>query len=349
VSAKTANDRGPTDWPGVLAVAGLLLVSVLLIAGCATATQQDEPGDGVGTVKKDRERTSTSREDIPWDGSRSGIASTKPAAAVCGSKDVRLDVAWRRPANDVVIGVLTIVNQGTEPCLLAVTPSVRLLDGDQVLGTSRPPTPKTAVGGATELVLKPGGTARSDIWWSEWCADTPEAIAVQLRPSRGAAPLRTDPIRVTPPPCTGGGGSVLEAKQFQLPDEDGGVLYADATTLKIQLDLPNEVASGAELKYRVILSNQGRWTVRLEPCPNFRDQLQLPVEGNEEQGWTTSSKDWLRLNCASLGGRLSPGDSASFLMETQIPDGTPSGFAQLRWTLEANNRTIREEEQFLIG
>lgn len=349
MSANTAIDRGRAGRPGVLALTALLLASTLLIGGCASPTTRDDSGDGVGVVRKDRERTSTSKEDIPFDGSHSGIASTKPAAAPCGSKNVRLDVAWRRPADDVVIGALTIVNQGTDACLLAVTPSVRLVDGDRILETSRPPPPKTAVGGPTELVLKPGGSARSDIWWSEWCADSPGLIAVQVRPARGAPPLRSYPVNVTPPPCTGGGGSVLEAKQFQLPDADAGVLYADATTLKIQLDLPDKVASGAELKYRVILSNQGRWTVRLEPCPNFRDQLQLPVKGGGEQGWTSTSKDWLRLNCASLGGRLSPGDSASFLMETRIPDGTPPGFAQLRWTLEANNRTIREEEQLLIA
>jgi hypothetical protein len=344
VSASTGHIRGTALWLAVLAV-----VCALMIAGCARLSPERDSRDGVGVIKKDA-NTSTSREDIPWDGSEQGDTSTKPAAAPCGSKDVRLDVDWHRPASDVVVGVLDVTNQGTGVCLLGTTPSVRLLAGDSVLQTSRPPPPKTAVGGATELVLKPGGQAKADLWWSEWCAATPEAVAVELRPARSAQPLRSEPVRVTPPPCTGAGTSILEAKQFQLPDADSGVLYADATTLKIELDLPNEAASGKPLNYRVILSNPGRWTVRLEPCPNFRDELQLPADSPDarEQGWTSTSKTWLRLNCASLGGRLSPGDSASFQMVTQIPAGTPGGFAQLRWTLEANHRTIREEQQILI-
>ena len=344
MSASTGHVRGPAGWPAVLVVAG-----ALLIAGCAGATTQDDGREGVGVVPKDAGNTSTSREDIPWDGSRQGDTNTKPAATACRAKDVRIDVNWRRPANDVVVGVLTVVNQGAEVCLLATTPTVRLLDGDQVLGTSRPPPPKTAVGGATELVLKPEGTAQADLWWSEWCGGVPAGVAVELVPARNAPPLRSEPVGMTPPPCVASSASVLEAKQFRLPDAGGGVLYADATTLKITLDLPNEVASGSELNYRVILSNPGKWTVRLEPCPNFRDELQLPTGTAGEAGWTSTSKTWFRLNCASLGGRLSPGDSAAFEMITQIPDGTPAGFAQLRWTLEANHHTIREEEQILVG
>jgi len=33
---------------------------------------------------------------------------------------------------------------------------------------------------------------------------------------------------------------------------------------------------------------------------------------------------------------------------TELPPGTPEGFAHLRWTLEANRRVVRAEEQFLV-
>lgn len=346
MSAKTASHARPAARP----LAALALAGAVLLAGCADLAPPEEVRDGVGIVPKER-TTPTSRENIPWDGSTAGNANTKPAAAPCQSQDVRVEVNWRRPANDVVVGVLTVLNQGTEVCLLSTSPSVQLLDGaGQVLETTRPPPPKTAVGGATELVLKPTGEAQAELWWSEWCRDNPGPVAVQLRPAKDAQPLTSQPVRVLPPPCTGDAGSVLEAKQFKLPEAEGGVLYADATTLRIKLDLPDTVRSGEDLRYRVNLSNPGRWTVRLEPCPNFRDELQLP-EGSlngREQGWTSQSESWFRLNCASLGGRLSPGDEANFEMITKIPAGTAAGFAQLRWSLEANGRTIREEEQILV-
>jgi hypothetical protein len=321
----------------------------LLLTGCARVAGPEQEDTGVGIIPKDPV-PSTSTDTIPWDGSEAGNADTRPAAAPCRSKDVRVQVAWRQPDSSAVVGVLSVRNQGTEPCQLAMTPAVKLIGDGVELGTNAPAPPRTAIGGASELVLKPSGTAEADLWWSDWCEQAPERVAVELQPSKGAAPLRSEPAKIIPPPCTDRAGSILEAKQFKLPEAGSGVLYADATTLKIHLLLPDTARSGEALNYRVVLSNPGRWTVRLEPCPNFRDEMQLPNASGElaEQGWTSTSKTWFRLNCASLGGRLAPGASATFEMITQIPEGTADGYALLRWWLEANKRPIKEEAQILI-
>jgi hypothetical protein len=161
--------------------------------------------------------------------------------------------------------------------------------------------------------------------WQNWCGKAPSSMAVRLRFVDGGelqAPIRQlDP---NGPPLTA---------PCNLPGEASTVNISSAGTneatpepalkgLTVEMDVPDQGASGTRVRYFVVLHNTTTRTIRLDPCPSYTESL------GDEHG---ESVTHYRLNCAGAGGRIEPDERVTFEMFLNAPS---PGLYVLSWRLD---------------
>jgi hypothetical protein len=85
---------------------------------------------------------------------------------------------------------------------------------------------------------------------------------------------------------------------------------------------------GQDLVYIVTLTNHGRQTLSLSPCPSYTEHL-TEVNGPN----TATSRSTYLLNC-QMAGQVPAGGSLSFQMKLHVPAQWSPGPAKLLWNLE---------------
>ncbi len=88
-----------------------------------------------------------------------------------------------------------------------------------------------------------------------------------------------------------------------------------------KLDLPASVQAGDQLRYVVDIANPTDADMTLDPCPSYLQQ------GPDDPGKTP-----LQLNCDAVH-EVAAGQTVRFAMQLPIPADTPTGPAQVCWTL----------------
>ena len=97
-------------------------------------------------------------------------------------------------------------------------------------------------------------------------------------------------------------------------------------SLNAKLEIPRTVKAGTTLDYRVVLENQSKETVDLNPCPVYKELIYVV---NGAKGKTNSQV--LQLNCSTVHS-IKPHQKVTYQMVIQVPSET--GLAKFSWQVE---------------
>jgi Domain of unknown function (DUF4232) len=188
--------------------------------------------------------------------------------------------------------------------------------------------PVTTYPESSLLALKPGQAGDVSVTWVNWCDlivqgkphVPPSALRVTLPGGRGSLDMDYNAV----PPCLDPKApSTIGVSDFQpsvIPTERSW------TKAVLQASVPNQpvhARRGGLLRYRVVLRNLSRSTVRLDHCPPYAQQL-VP-SGHVET---------YMLNCRGVEP-LRPGTSVAFAMRLRVPKSSPLGANGLFWDFDA--------------
>jgi hypothetical protein len=273
---------------------------------------------------------------VPWISSPpSQFAERSPASAPCRASDLAVHgpVDFESNGNGGGIAVIALQNKGAGECRLEGSPRVKLVKrgGPQQVNApiQRPPLlfPDTAYPLSSLLAIRPGEYAGLTITWTNWCDPQipgkervpPSAVRITLPNGTGHVDADYNAV----PPC-------LDAKRPSTigvsPWETAKVQPVPAwTTASIKASVPEQpvhAKRGEMLRFRVVLQNTSRATIRFDRCPSYVQQL-VP-KGQVEVHV---------LNCAAAKP-IAPGSSEAFAMQIRVPKDAPAGGNGLFWGLD---------------
>ena len=345
--------RPPSD---ATALAAVLLVTALVLVGCARRAEPRQPDRSVGHAPPvsvipppPRVRRGPT---IPW--RPAPPVKQRPTLTVpgCRGTAMRTELTWQGLHQEAVTGTVQLGNGGAVDCSLPVSPypSFELLDErGTLLPVTAPSSRPAPLPHPSQVVLRPGGGVIAQVYWFNWCRPAPKAVAIRLPLTAGPRPQTSTsaPVAVTPPPCRQPGQpSARDGKAFTLARPAAGAMYGDATSLDLRLRVARSVAAGAALHYRVTLANRGNWIVPLRPCPNYTATVNLRGPGGQ---WTVHHKHRYGLACGPVDGALRPGEQATFELVAAIPAAARPGRSLLTWMIEGHDGSSGTEAEFRVS
>jgi len=283
------------------AVAAVLVAGIALLATALGGTQA-----GAAT---------------PWLNQPARVAAAPAAragAVACAAKDISVRLARRGIVQDGNYAyVYAVRNVSGQTCYVSGYPRVTL--GGKAVAHG----PNVLSVGAGDL--RPGQVAMFALTQTTTpgcsAADSPNGVLKQT-----AEPALM-PAGADEP---GAIGQVLISKCSRNAVTAVGLAPAEPrpdalSRLSVRLDMPKTATAGQTLNFQVVLTNPGRKSIRLSPCPSY------------EIGISVAGEHAYRLNCAD--SVIAAGQSRVFDMEYMLPAGTQAGLAKIGWLLLNPSRT----------
>jgi hypothetical protein len=338
------------------ALAAVLVVTALVLVGCARRAEPLQPDRSVGHAPPVSVIPPPPRlrpgPVIPW--RPAPPVKQRPTLTVpgCRGTAMRTELTWQGLHQEAVTGTVQLVNGGAVDCSLPLLPypSFELLDErGTLLPVTSPLSRPAPLPHPNQVVLRPGGAVIAQVSWFNWCRPAPKAIAIRLPLTVGPRPQTSTsvPVAVTPPPCRQPGQpSARNGRTFTLARPAAGAMYGHATSLDLRLQVPRSVTVGAPLHYRVTLANRGNWIVLLRPCPNYTVTVNLRGPGGH---WTVYHKHRYGLACGPVGGALRPGEQATFELVAAIPATARPVHSLLTWMIEVHDGSYGTEAEFRVS
>jgi hypothetical protein len=300
----------------------LVLSCLLLAAGCDSGSK--------------RARVEATGPAVRWTPERpSQLAERPPARRRCHAADLRL----RGPIKFIArlqggIALVSLWNEGKQPCRLTGRPSVRILKagGPKQAQHPVPPTPsnfpEVAYPASSLLALRPGEPAALTLTWDNWCdlirqgqrAVPPRAIRITLPGGRGHLDADYNAV----PPCVDPAlPTAIGVSRFQ-PSllRSSGRPWSNAFLKASVPGQPVHARRGGMLRFRVVLKNTSKTTARFDRCPAYIVQL---VPAGTVQAYL--------LNCGAADP-IEPGQAEAFAMRVIVPRSSPTGPNGLFWGLD---------------
>jgi uncharacterized protein DUF4232 len=260
---------------------------------------------------------------VPWidqPGSLS-LGSPMPGPALptagppCAGSDVRPTYDGGEHGAGVVFHRFSFTNVSATTCALRGTPNVVATEPGKPSVTATPAALFTVV----PVALPPGGQSQLEMQTMNECdanhsgagpATTYHALTIAI-PGGGdvAVPVNLDPE------C----GLYVGEFGVQAPDPVYPTPPLAGATFK--LELPASVKAGDQLRYVVDIANPTDADMALDPCPSYL-----------EQGPGDPGKTPLQLNCDAVHD-VPAGETVRFAIQLPVPADTPTGPAQVCWTV----------------
>jgi hypothetical protein len=267
--------------------------------------------------------TPSARGVVPWidrPGSAS-LGSPLPASPLptagppCAASDVAAAYNGAEGAAGSLILLFTFTNVSAKTCALRGTPQVVATEPGKRPVTATPANLFTVV----PVALSPGGHTHIDMQTMRDCAAN----------HAGAGPVSTYHALVMSMP---GGGRVtvpaivdvecgLYVGEFGVQPPDPVYPTPPLTGATFKLELQASVKAGEQLRYVVDIVNPTDADMVLDPCPSYL-----------QRGPGDPGKTPLRLNCDDVHD-VPAGETVRFAMQIPVPADTPTGPAQVCWTV----------------
>lgn len=265
---------------------------------------------------------------VPWVDQTGSLAITSPLppapvptdGPACAAADVAVSPLGQNGGGGHTYQTFAFRDAGPRPCILRGHP--------RAVATEPGKQPVVAAnggffaGGLVPETMTPGGvTTDLNLETERDCA------------ARGAGPGNwpTSIYHTVTVSIPGGGDVVLRGSfdvecglyvsEFGVPPADPVYptpLLAGAT---ITLELPSSVKAAEHLRYVVGIGNPTSADMVLDPCPSY-----------SQQGPGDPGKTPLLLNCGAVKD-VAAGQSVRFAMQILVPADTPTGPAQVCWTV----------------
>jgi hypothetical protein len=231
------------------------------------------------------------------------------------------------------VALVPLRNVSGRACRLTGRPSVIFLKegGPAQVVKPFPNTPanfpETTYPASSLLALRPGESGDVTIAWDNWCDPVvpgrphvpPSALRITMPAGRGhidtdynAVPRCVDPNAPT----------TIGVSSFQPNLIARGRPWTNAILRASVPGQPVHARRGSVLRFRVVLHNASRTSVRFDRCPAYAQQL---VPRGSVQVYS--------LNCRAAHP-IRPGKSVAFAMRMRVPPGAPAGSNGLFWELD---------------
>ncbi len=264
-----------------------------------------------------------------------------PGTPACTASGLVAVAANSQGATGYVLVPIVFAGSGAVACFLDGTPRVVLLDsrGHDLAFAQRPPySPAEAPGPA---LVEPGpapdphtglkvGQASLTIDWEsqpESCLGQAPALVAGARidiPGGGAITTQITSVPAAYA-CQGVGVSSFYGPQMPVETSPPPALP------EAVLHAANSARAGQRFTYTVTLSNATREPMDLVAnCPNYFEGLMT------DDGLSVTGKQIYRFNCGPAG-TLSPGRTATFEIELDVPAAVPHGQYRLTFLLSLTN------------
>ncbi|HEX7312224.1 MAG TPA: hypothetical protein VF232_13705 [Gaiellaceae bacterium] len=301
-----------------LAIAIALLLAVA--AGCSSGSKSSEADSGPPPV--------------PWISTKPPqVAERSPVTTPCRASDLRIPGPVKFvPRLQGGIALVTIRNVG-RACRLTGRPRVIFVKKggpvqvEKPIATTRANFPEATYPPSRLFALRRGESGALTVTWDNWCDPVvkgvphvpPKAIRITLPARRGDldADYNAVPPCVEPDQPTTIGVSRFQPSLVRLAGR-----WSDAFLRASVPGQPLHARRGGPLRFRVVLTNPSRTTVRFGRCPAYAQQL-VPA----------GTVEVFTLNC-SAANQLKPGGSQAFAMRVRVPKEAPTGPNGLFWELD---------------
>ncbi len=307
--------KKPTAWPLAF------LISAAILSSCGSASTSLQSTTKVQVTSTANPVVTAS---VPWIDKLATIPATTvvpaPSLPKCLPAELKVGIVtfgfataqegWRVP----------ITNTGTQPCLLPnhVSKITAIgTSGNRVTLSNGP-----LVEPAPPIILKPGIAKIYGILSAAFC-DAAGLVqpfrhysSVEMTLPAGNLDLSKLVLRL----CSD--------KVFSGFQQSGSAPPAPGTvaSLNAKLEIARTVKAGTTLDYRVVLENQSKETVDLNPCPVYKELIYVV---NGTKGKTNSQV--LQLNCSTVYS-IKPHQKVTYQMVIQVPSET--GLAKFSWQVE---------------
>jgi hypothetical protein len=301
-----------------LALTIALLLAVA--AGCSSSSKSSETDSGPPAV--------------PWISTKPPqIAERSPVTTPCRASDLRLSRQVKFvPRLQGGIALVTISNAG-RTCRLTGRPRVTFpkkggpVQVEKPIATTRANFPEVTYPPSSLLALRSGESGALLVTWDNWCDPIVKGVphvppkAIRIKLPAGGGSLDADYNAV--PPCVDPNQpTTIGVSRFQPSLVPSARRWSDAFLRASVPGQPLHARRGGLLRFRVVLTNASRTTVRFGRCPAYAQQL---VPAGTVEVYT--------LNCRAAHP-LEPGGSLAFAMEVRVPNGTLIGANGLFWELD---------------
>lgn len=238
-----------------------------------------------------------------------------------------------------MVGWLDVTNVGPRPCLLDGTPRlIELRSGSSIIASvAYAPEPGPGPGESASpaaVLIRPGDRAGAMLMWTNWCAAMRPVVGSLLvtLPSGGssieARPSSPGPGFFGVPRCDQPtAGSTLTSWSF-VPEPPPPPPY-EPQPASVALSVPPSAAAGGDLAFVVTLTNDGTAPASLQPCPTYTEDLLVAGRALKPP-----ASEQFQLDCAAIGGQLSPGASLTLQMHYPIPADVAAGPVELVWGMD---------------
>ncbi len=272
---------------------------------------------------------------VPWIAAKPAqVAEREPVARACRAEDLEPPKQVKFvPRLRGGVALVPLRNVSDRACRLVGRPGVVFVkDGGPVQVVKPFPTtpanfPETTYPASSLLALRPGESGDVTIAWDNWCDPVvpgqphvpPSALRITLPAGRGS--IDTD-YNAVPPCIDPNSPATIGVSVFQPNLVRTGRPWTNAFLRATVPGQPVHARRGAVLRFRVVLHNASRTTVRFDRCPAYAQQL-VPRGGVEA----------FTLNCRAARP-LAPGKSLAFAMRLRVPQSAPLGGNGLFWELD---------------
>ncbi|MFL5935599.1 MAG: DUF4232 domain-containing protein [Gaiellaceae bacterium] len=298
-----------------------LLLPLVLVAACSSSSSKPERAEVAPAV--------------PWTAAKPAqVVEREPVTTWCRAADLKPpDQVEFVPRLRGGVALVPLRNVGSRPCRLTGRPSVIFVKdgGPEQVQKPFPTTPanfpETTYPASSLLALRPGESGDLTIAWDNWCDPAvpgrphlpPSALRITLPGGRGHVDMDYNAV----PPCIDPNApTTIGVSTFQPNLIARGRPWTDAFLRASVPSQPVHGRRGRVLRFRVVLHNASRTTVRFDRCPAYAQQL---VPGGSVQLYS--------LNC-DAAHPIRPGKSVAFAMRIRVPPAAPIGSNGLFWELD---------------
>lgn len=308
---------------------------MILVAGSLTAcaakpaaiSQASSPPSSPTTIPT-TVSTPLADDAVPWIDRPGSIDAPSPlpqtplptAGPACAAADLRASLLGQNGGGGRTLQLFGFRDVGSKPCILRGVPHAVATE------PGKPPVVATDGGifngGLVPGAMKPGG-APTDLGLetvgdcdarhahpATWAAASYHTVMVSI-PGGGAVALHG----------TFDVGCGLYVDEFGVQPPDPVYPTPPLTGATFKLELPASVQAGAQLRYVVDVANPTGADMVLDPCPSYL-----------QRGPGDPGKTPLQLNCDAVDD-VAAGKTVRFEMDLSVPASTPTGRAQVCWTL----------------
>jgi hypothetical protein len=272
---------------------------------------------------------------VPWIAATPAqVAEREPVGRACRASDLRPPRQVQFvPRLQGGIALVPLRNVSGSACRLAGRPSVTFVkDGGPVQVEKPFPAtpanfPETTYPASSLLALSPGESGDVTIAWDNWCDPVikgkphlpPSALRITLPAGRGSLEMDYNAV----PPCIDlNSPTTIGVSVFQPNLIPTGRPWTNAFLSATVPGQPVHARRGGTLRFRVVLHNGSKTTVRFDRCPAYAQQL---VPRGRVEAYT--------LNCRAAHP-LAPGKTVAFAMRVRVPKRAPLGANGLFWELD---------------